>query len=200
MKTSENRDPLRGRFPSQRLSVLLPLFICPSNSLQKILVTQGKSLGVPKPGCFKPGCLQFFCGNALLRSFAPFCALLRSFVDLRLRSFAHICVFLRPTAFRTTAFGNFRKQVKLSSKFSVCPFGRCLLGASNGIRTKRFPELSDGCLLCGCPSETPPKWEGRKVPTKCLFEQETPKLGTQKCSTKRGVREPLHVEFALNAL
>ena len=40
-KTSENfrkplplRDPLRGRFPSQRLLVLLPLFICPLNSLQ----------------------------------------------------------------------------------------------------------------------------------------------------------------------
>ena len=37
-----------------------------------------------------------------------------------------------------------------------------------------------------------------KVPTKSLFEQETPKIGTQKCSTKRGVREPLHVELALN--
>ena len=42
------------------------------------------------------------------------------------------------------------------------------------------------------------KWEGRKVPTKSLFEQEAPKIGTQKCSTKRGVREPVHVELALN--
>ena len=25
-----------------------------------------------------------------------------------------------------------------------------------------------------------------------------PKIGTQKCSTQRGVREPLHVEVALN--
>ena len=33
-------------------------------------------------------------------SFALFCA--------HLRSFAHICVFLRPTAFRTTAFANCR--------------------------------------------------------------------------------------------
>ena len=40
-------------------------------------------------------------------------------------------------------------------------------------------------------------WEGRKVPTKSLFEQEAPKIGTQKCSTKRGVRGTLHVEFAL---
>ena len=36
------------------------------------------------------------------------------------------------------------------------------------------------------------------MPTKSLFEQEAPKIGTQKCSTKRGVREPSHVEFALN--
>ena len=36
--------------------------------------------------------------------------------------------------------------------------------------------------------------EGRKVTTKNLFEQEPPKIGTRKCSTKRGVREPLHVE------
>ena len=41
-------------------------------------------------------------------------------------------------------------------------------------------------------------WEGRKVPTKSLFEQEAPKTGTQKCSTKRGVREHLNAEFALN--
>ena len=35
---------------------------------------------------------------------------------------------------------------------------------------------------------------------KFFFEQEAPKLEprTQKCSTKRGVQEPLHVEFALN--
>ena len=35
-------------------------------------------------------------------------------------------------------------------------------------------------------------WEGRKVPTKSLFGQEAPKIGTQKCSTKRGVRKPSH--------
>ena len=43
-----------------------------------------------------------FCAEAL------FCALLRSFADLRLRAFALFCVFLRTTAFRTTAFGNCR--------------------------------------------------------------------------------------------
>ena len=36
------------------------------------------------------------------------------------------------------------------------------------------------------------------MPTKSLFEQEAPKIGTQKCSTKRGVQESLHREFALN--
>ena len=79
-----------------------------------------QKLGVPKPGCFKPGCLQFFRGSALLRSFVPFCALalLRSFAPFSallrtcvcalLRSFALICVFLRQTAFRATAFGKCR--------------------------------------------------------------------------------------------
>ena len=37
------------------------------------------------------------------------------------------------------------------------------------------------------------------MPTISVFEQEAPKIGTQECSTKRGVREqPVHVEFALN--
>ena len=35
------------------------------------------------------------------------------------------------------------------------------------------------------------------MPTKSLFEEEAPNIVTQKCSTKCGVREPLHVEFAL---
>ena len=63
---------------------------------------------VSKPG---PGCLQFFTQKrsfALFCAlcFALFCALLRSLADLGLRSFALFCVFLRPTAFRTTLFGN----------------------------------------------------------------------------------------------
>ena len=36
------------------------------------------------------------------------------------------------------------------------------------------------------------------MPTKSLFEQEAPKIGTHKCSTKRGVREHLNAELALN--
>ena len=78
----------------------------------------GKILGVPKPGCLKSVCLQFLHRSGLLRSFTPFCALFKSFALFcglafalfcaRLRSFARICVFLRTTAFRTTAFGNSR--------------------------------------------------------------------------------------------
>ena len=77
--------------------------------------------GVPKPGCFKPGnqCLQFLRGKALLPlfcallcPFALFCRLAFALVSTtfcgHLRSFAVICVFLRPTAFRTTVFGNCR--------------------------------------------------------------------------------------------
>ena len=60
----------------------------PQKFLDSSMITKARFLGVPKPGCFKPGCLQSLRGSALLRSFAPFCALLRSFADLRLRSFA----------------------------------------------------------------------------------------------------------------
>ena len=52
-----------------------------------------ENLGVPKPGCFKPGCLQFLCFCALLRSFAPFCGLaLALFCGL---AFALFCAHLR---------------------------------------------------------------------------------------------------------
>ena len=63
-------------------------------------------MGVPKPGSSKPDCLQFLRGSALLRSFAPFCGLAFALLYAHLRSFALICVFLRPTAFRRSAFGN----------------------------------------------------------------------------------------------
>ena len=71
-------------------------------------VSEVNDLGVPKPSCFKPGCLQFLCGCALLRPFAFFCRLAFGLFCAHLRSFARICVFLRPTAFRMTAFGNCR--------------------------------------------------------------------------------------------
>ena len=82
----------------------------PRHNLDLSRKKSGKPPGLETPGFsfsqFKPGCLQF------LRSFALFCALLRSSAffcrELRLRSFALFCVFLRPTAFRMTAFGNCR--------------------------------------------------------------------------------------------
>ena len=81
-------------------------------------------LGVPKPGRFKPGCLQFLRGSALfalfLRPFALICGLAFVLICAHLRSFAHICVFLSPTVFRTTAFGNCRS----------CPSFHLRLGAS----------------------------------------------------------------------
>ena len=54
-------------------------------------IPAARSLGVPKPGCFKPGCLQVWRGGALLHPFVPFCALLRTCVCALLRSFACFC-------------------------------------------------------------------------------------------------------------
>ena len=63
-----------------------------------------------------------FC--ALLRPFALFCGLAFALFFAHLRSFARICVFLRPTAFRTTAvcelqtlrWGNFPDSVPCSQR------------------------------------------------------------------------------------
>ena len=77
-----------------------------------------RKLGVPKPGCLKTGCLNFYAEALSCTLLRPLC----SFADLRLHSFAcfcAICVFLRPTAFRTTAFGNCRE--KLKGAFSLQP-------------------------------------------------------------------------------
>ena len=57
-----------------------------------------RELGVPKPGCFKPGCLQFLRRSALLRPFVLFCALLRTCACALLRSFALFCAHLRVSA------------------------------------------------------------------------------------------------------
>ena len=52
-------------------------------------------LGVPKPGCFKIGCLQFLRGNALLRPFSFFCALLRTCVCVHKNHPSRFCHFAR---------------------------------------------------------------------------------------------------------
>ena len=71
-----------------------------------------QTLGVPKPACFKSGCLRFLRGGALLCFFCTFYVLLRSFWVLRLHFcfFALFCIVLCPTAFRATAFRDFRKK------------------------------------------------------------------------------------------
>ena len=48
-------------------------------------------MGVPKPACFKPGCLQFLHGSALLRPFVLF----ELFCGL---AFALFCAHLRVSA------------------------------------------------------------------------------------------------------
>ena len=62
-------------------------------------------------------CNFYFC-FPLLRPFALFCALAIALFCAHWRSFALICVCLRPTAFRTTAFGNSRLT---DSVFAVFP-------------------------------------------------------------------------------
>ena len=76
-------------------------------------------LGVPKPGCFKPGCLQFLCGSALKCSSVLFCSLLCSLADLRLRSFALICTLL--CAFACFCVQQRLERPRLGSADSFCP-------------------------------------------------------------------------------
>ena len=65
----------------------------------------------------------------------------------------------------------------------------CLLGHATGVCTKRT--LATTLLSCGKAT----KCQQKVCSSKSL---EAPKIGTRKCSTKRGVHEPLHVEFVLN--
>ena len=91
-------------------------------------ISQFVPMGVPKPGCFKPGCLQFPRGSALLHSFAPFCALLRTCICALLRScalFAIICAVLRPTAFRATASPS-KFCVQWCTSFCGCIIMECV--------------------------------------------------------------------------
>ena len=61
-----------------------------------------KYLGVNRIGSSQTWLFQtWLFASFFTQTEALFCALLRSFVDLRLRSFALICVFLRPTTVKT---------------------------------------------------------------------------------------------------
>ena len=91
------------------------------------MVWVATELGVPRPAFFKSGGLQLLRGSALLCSFALFYALF-AFVCV-LPSFAPFCALLRsfvhPTAFRAAAFGNFRqKGSETGIRRSGCPSTR----------------------------------------------------------------------------
>ena len=83
-------------------------------------------LRAPKPGCFKPSCLQFLRRSALLWSFAPFSAL---FALLRLRyfalifallcSFACFCVRLRSECPRLGISETWFARISCSSSVSM---------------------------------------------------------------------------------
>ena len=86
-----------------------------------IHICKKRELGVPKPGYlqFLHGC-AFFCAH--LRPFALFCILAFALFCAHLSSFPRVWLSLRPTPFRTTAFGNFRENL-----FSTCSsFARCI--------------------------------------------------------------------------
>ena len=52
-----------------------------------------REMGIPKPGCFKPGCLQYLRRNCFFFAFfALFCAHLRTCVCAHLRVSASDCV------------------------------------------------------------------------------------------------------------
>ena len=77
----ELQDWLRSELFTVKNSRIWPFF----QNNYVIISNSTVLLGVPS---FKPGCLQFLRGSALLRSFAAFCGLLHSSEDLRLLSFA----------------------------------------------------------------------------------------------------------------
>ena len=81
-----------------------------ANLSQIIMSRHCRNLGSSQTWLFLTWLLQFLRGSALLRPFALFCGLAFALFCAQSHSFAHICVFLRPTAFRTTAFGNFRES------------------------------------------------------------------------------------------
>ena len=83
-------------------------------------------LGMPEPGCFKPGCLQ------ILRTVAPFCALLHPFALLR--SFA---------CFRLRSFGFFFADLHVSASDHVR--NDCVWDFS----VRNGSEVSEGSGRCG---------------------------------------------------
>ena len=96
--------------------------------------------------------------------------------------------------------GNRPKSAKIALFLPFSPFsGGCQehLGNPEKRRKKAF-FLRYPRILLTPRGHKPPFAALQKVPTKSLFGQEAPKIGARKCSSKRGVWEPLNLEIALN--
>ena len=122
-------------------------------------MSRGKNLGSSQTWSFAIFYVEtLFC--ARLRTFADL--RLRSFADLRLRSFALVCVFLHPTAFRTTASGTAENR---------------LLTVSRQFLTRNYPRLSR-------PLKRPPKLSlAPKSGLECISQNNPRGEGT--CETSK---------------
>ena len=101
-KLPENRGTLQHLFWGTQKRVCSISAVSKSQRFRGAKLSIGLSepkwgiVAVPKPGCFKPGCLQFLRRSALLLFFCAlrvlrsFCALLRTCVFALLRAFALI--------------------------------------------------------------------------------------------------------------
>ena len=108
--------PRALRLGGSELGCPFPLSL-PSSSGHHL---RGTTLGSSQIWLFQTWLYAMLRGSALLHSFG---ALLRSFAFAlfctHLRSFTHVCVFLRTTAFRTTAFGNCGNPLRGSLRISA---------------------------------------------------------------------------------
>ena len=100
-------------------------------------------LGVPKPGCFKSDCLQFLRGSALLHSFADWC----------LRSFALICALLRSFAWFCGRPRLEWQRLGTPEKSSSTVLRRTVLKQRDSPQ-RNFEEVA---LLVGFPTGNPPQ-------------------------------------------
>ena len=81
------------------VSMLLLFFFFSNGLCRHLSVGFAQALGVPKPGCLKPGCLRFRYAEPLFYTLLrPFALSLCSFANLRLRSFALFCAHLHLSA------------------------------------------------------------------------------------------------------
>ena len=111
---AQNGESRVARFPESR-----------ARNRQKLCNEKHKTesnrsnLGVPKPGCCKPGCLQL---NTQKRSFAPFCGLVLALLCTHLRSFASDPVYDDCVC----EFESKAESQKIDSDRHPNPFYQCL--------------------------------------------------------------------------